>query len=93
MGRLDDAVTTDDLYGVPARTNTEHTTREDTMHTCDLCRLPIRGEWDRMDAGVVLGARSPHPVTLTRDVNLHPDCLGAWYLRNHPELVTVRVAA
>lgn len=56
------------------------------MTRCNECKQPIDGEWDRIDAGAVIGGQR-----IAHDVNLHPDpCYGAWMLRNFPWVCQVR---
>ena len=55
------------------------------MTRCNECKREIHGEWDRIDAGAVIGGEKVH-----RDVNLHPDCYVPWMLHNYPWACHVR---
>lgn len=63
------------------------------MTRCTHCRQPIDGEYERIDAGCTLGTWTLRPVRITRDVNLHGDCLGPWFAEHYPWLVKVTTHA
>jgi hypothetical protein len=54
---------------------------------CAECKGGIVGDYPRFAAGTILtdGSR------ITREVNLHPDCLGPWMLHHYPWTVRARV--
>jgi hypothetical protein len=52
---------------------------------CSHCKSPIPARADsvRIDAGVILS----DGTKVTRDVSLHTDCEGSWWLAHHPGLL------
>lgn len=55
---------------------------------CHHCKLPFgrREPMERIEAGT----RLTDGMVVAREVNLHPDCLGAYFLLHYPWLVKPR---